>query len=115
MKNTKRFLITSALLLLCAYSTYTTICIQKLQSRLHEEQVAHPTGPTITYGLDASRSQTTYAFDDSFRAYFGEKGVAEVERALEIASQHPIVIKPELGGNNVDLDFLTDPLRVDER
>lgn len=73
MKTTRRLLIISALLLLGAYSIYATLRIQRLETRLHREQIGRP-----------STSQVTYAFDASFRHYFGEKGVAEVERALQI-------------------------------
>ena len=73
MKITRRLLTTSALLLLGAYSIYTTVRVQQLETRLRREQMKPP-----------STSQITYAFDDSFREYFGEQGVAAVEQALQI-------------------------------
>ena len=72
MKTTRRLLIASALLLFGAYSICTTVHIQRLETRLHREQVGRP-----------SPSPITYTFDDSFRQYFGQTGVAEVERGLE--------------------------------
>jgi hypothetical protein len=85
MKTTKRLLITSALLLLGAYSIYTTVRIQQLETRLHREQIGR-----------SSTSQVTYAFDNSFRDYFGEKGVAEVERALEILRNPEMERAPQI-------------------
>ena len=43
-----------------------------------------------------------YEFDDSFRQFFGQDGVAAVERALGI-----------LADQRAPLDLLTDPLRLD--
>lgn len=102
MKTTQRILVTSVLLLLGAYSIYTTIRIQRLETRLHREQISRP-----------SRSGLTYAFDDSFRHYFGEKGVAEVERALEILRSPKT--ERVLMTEEIHLDSLTDPLRFDSR
>ena len=71
MKTTRRLVIGSALVLLSAYSVYTTVRIQRLESRLRQKRAEQ-----------AAVSQITYAFDDSFRQYFGEAGIAAVERAL---------------------------------
>src|SRR5262245_13483909 len=93
MKTTKELLIASALLLLGAYSVYFTVRIQRLETRLHREQSGRP-----------STSQITYAFDASFRHYFGEKGVAEVERALDILRNPKMERAPnieEIGSNDV--------------
>lgn len=102
MKTTRQLLITTALLFLGAYSIYTTVRIQRLETRLHREHFGRP-----------GTSQITYAFDDSFRKYFGRRGVAEVERALEILRNPRIERTPK--NDEVHLDSLMDPLRHDGR
>ncbi len=59
--------------------------------------------------------QKSNAFDDSFRTYFGEKGVAAVERALNLLAKHPIDVNPAPSGSRGNLDFLTNPLGIGER
>jgi len=59
----------------------------------------------------ANSAQLTYAYSDSFLKYFGQKGVAEVERALEIARNPKIERAPK--NEEIDLDSLMDPLRLD--
>ncbi|MEO8429170.1 MAG: hypothetical protein ABI651_18930 [Verrucomicrobiota bacterium] len=87
MKITTRLLITSALLLLVSYSIYTTVRIKRLETHLYREQLGRP---DIRFGLHPQLTHSgdtlhiAYAVDDSFRQYFGQKGVDEVERALEI-------------------------------
>ena len=111
MKATRRLLITSALLLLGAYSIYTTVRVQQLEARLRQEPIKPPSTSQITYAFDPSTSQITYAFDDSFREYFGEKGVAAVEQALQILRIPKTERAPKI--EELHLDFLTDPLRLD--
>lgn len=101
MKTNKGLLLTSALLLLGAYSIYTTVRIQRLETRRRESDGR------------LSTSEITYAFDDSLRWYFGQKGVAEVERALEILGNPKIEQAPK--NEEVHLDFLMDPPRLDGR
>ena len=58
----------------------------------------------------SGRLQIAYAFDSSFKEYFGEKGVAAVEQALEILRKP----RPEMfqGVESAPLNF-PDPLRLE--
>ena len=76
MKTKDRLLTVLAVALLGGYSIYSSVRIRQLEDRLDRLQRAQLARPTP--------AQVTYAYSDSFLKYFGQKGVAEVERALEI-------------------------------
>ena len=117
MKITKRILITSALLLLSFYSIYTTVRIQRLESRLDREYIGQP---SIRFALQPEQPGTrdalriAYEFDDSFLKYFGQKGATAVESAMEMLRGQNIyrVVKHE--EVDWDFNFLPDPLRLDD-
>jgi hypothetical protein len=76
MTTKDRVLTLIALALLGGYSIHCSVRIWRLEARLdrlQREQLAPP-----------APRQVTYSYSDSFLKYFGQKGVAEVERALEI-------------------------------
>jgi len=95
MKTKDRLLTVLAVALLGGYSIYTRVRIRQLEDRidrlqLQRAQLARPTP-----------AQVTYAYSDSFLKYFGEKGVAEVERALEILRNPKIERAPR----NEEINF----------
>jgi len=65
MKPTKRLLVCLAWLLVAGYGIYTTVRIRQLEARLRH-----------------SPPQLSYAFDDSFMRYFGQRGVEAVDGAV---------------------------------
>ena len=104
MKAKDRLLPVLAVALLGGFSIYSSARIRQLEGRLdrlQREQLARP-NPTRA---------VTYAYGDSFIKYFGQKGVAEVERALEIARNPKLERAPK--NEEIDLDSLMDPLRLD--
>ena len=98
-------------MLLAGYSTYTTLRIQQLQTELHRAQTLQTAQSAIEYGFDPQGTGLTYAFDDSFRQYFGERGIAEVEQALRIL-RGPRTDRRVSSGGEV-LEVLGDGLRYD--
>ncbi len=105
MKTKDRLLTVLAVALLAGYSIYSSVRIRQLQGRLdrlQREQLARPIP-----------AQVTYAYDDSFLKYFGQRGVAEVERALAILRNPKIERAPK--NEEIDWDSLKDPLRLDGR
>jgi hypothetical protein len=106
MKTKGRLLTILAVALLGGYSIYSSVRIRQLEGRLdrlQQEQLARPTP-----------AQVTYAYDDSFLKYFGQEGVAEVERALAIL-RSPRLIERAPKSEEVDWDSLMNPLRLDRR
>jgi hypothetical protein len=66
MKTTKRLLLGLAGLLVVGYCISTTVRIRQLEARLQK-----------------APQQLTYAFDDSFLRYFGQRGVDAVNGAVK--------------------------------
>jgi hypothetical protein len=85
MKTTKRLLLASALFLLAGYGILTTMRVRELETRLHRLELAQRTAPPIRY-----------AFDESFLRYFGQEGIAAVERAVSRGVSDPSEILREL-------------------
>jgi hypothetical protein len=78
MKSTKRLLLTLVLLVLAAYSVFTTMRVRQLEARLSRVELAQRTSAPFTY-----------AFDDSFIQYFGQQGVEAVDRAMRRGATDP--------------------------
>ena len=89
MKTTKRLLLTLALLVLAGYSVFTTMRVRQLEARLSRVELVQRTSAPFTY-----------AFDDSFRQYFGQQGVDAVDRAVRRG-----VIDPDQIAREVTLDL----------
>jgi hypothetical protein len=109
MRRATRIVTATAFLLLAAYSTYTTLRIQQLQTALHRAQTEQTAQTAIGYGVLPRGPGITYAFDDAFRQYFGERGIAEVEQALRIL-RGPRTGPGTSSGGEV-LEVLADGLR----
>jgi hypothetical protein len=74
----KWFLFLAVVALLASYMTFTKMRTGHLEARIER--------------LEAERRETKgqavgYVFDESFIKYFGDQGVAEVERAMKILEQ----------------------------
>ncbi len=87
MKTTimKWFVILSAVALLASYVAFTRGRIQQLEARIVRLEAER----------DQKRAGVSYAFDESFIKYFGDQGVAEVERALKLLQQPLILQQPQ--------------------
>lgn len=74
MRTTKRWLLLLAMVVLAGYSVSTTLRVRQLEARLSRVEQAQR----------ASTAPATpiYAFDDSFRQYFGQSGMEAAERAI---------------------------------
>jgi hypothetical protein len=102
MKTSTRLLTLTALAILAGYSTWTSIRIWQLEDRLDQLnrlQSGRPVPP--------APSRVHYVFSDSFIEYFGQQGVAEVERALEVLRRNPVFERtPATESDGFDLESL---------
>ena len=93
MKITKKLLLSIGCVLAVGYGVYTTARIRQLDARLRRPQAVQPA------------PSRTYAFDDSFKQHFGQRGVTIVEGVLSRGVIDPDQIHRELSRPQTGLRY----------
>ena len=96
MKIAKGVPLSVAGLLALTYCLYTSARIRQLEARISSTPV------------EGTTTQTTYAFDNSFREYFGERGVSAVERSVALGNTDREQIMRELSLPKPGLPYRKD-------
>jgi hypothetical protein len=90
MKTKNRILTALALALLTGYSIYSSVRILQAERRLEHLQREQRARPTL--------AQVDGVYSEAFLHYFGQKGVAEIERAREMLGDPMITRVAKAGG-----------------